>query len=244
MASPRAQDSTQDRAPPSRASASRTTVRNAPASAARAPRWARRKDSRPAELLEAALSLFLEHGYADTRLDEVAARAGVSKGTLYLYFANKEELFKAVIRDSIVPLIQAFERSLHDSEESCAQQLARFLRQWWLCFGATRLAGIARLMFAEAGKFPDLARFFHQEVITRDKALMAGIVRRGIARGEFRALEVEAACHLWMAPLLLRALSAHSLDQLTPGETPMDDEHFLNTHLELVLRSAQASVNP
>ena len=74
------------------------------------PRWERRKEARPAELLAAALELFVEKGYAGTRLDDVAQRAGVSKGTLYLYFENKEDLFKAVVRESEIGRASCRER--------------------------------------------------------------------------------------------------------------------------------------
>ena len=96
-------------------------------SAPRAPRWERRKESRPAELIAAALDLFVERGFAATRLDEVAARAGVSKGTLYLYFDSKEDLFKAVIRETIVPLLSDFQRSM-DSRAQSIQRSPPFSR--------------------------------------------------------------------------------------------------------------------
>ncbi|RXM17509.1 TetR/AcrR family transcriptional regulator, partial [Citrobacter sp. AAK_AS5] len=86
---------------------------------------------------DAALELFVEKGFAATRLDDVAARAGVSKGTLYLYYASKEDLFKAVVRQNIVPLIEAFERDVAASSASSAELLDGFFRQWWTCFGAT-----------------------------------------------------------------------------------------------------------
>ncbi|MBP8309195.1 MAG: helix-turn-helix transcriptional regulator, partial [Burkholderiaceae bacterium] len=100
-------------------------------SAPKAPRWERRKESRPAELIAAALDLFVERGFAATRLDEVAARAGVSKGTLYLYFESKEDLFKAVIRETIVPLLSDFQRSIEGANDPAAQVLTQFFRLWW-----------------------------------------------------------------------------------------------------------------
>ncbi|MBP8309617.1 MAG: TetR/AcrR family transcriptional regulator, partial [Burkholderiaceae bacterium] len=174
-------------------------------SAPRAPRWERRKESRPAELIAAALDLFVERGFAATRLDEVAARAGVSKGTLYLYFDSKEDLFKAVIRETIVPLLSDFQRSIEGVDDPAPQVLTQFFELWRERFGSTRLAGIAKLIISEAGNFPEIALFFQQEVIVRNDALLAGIIQRGIDRGEFRPLDVRAACHLWMAPLVLKA---------------------------------------
>ena len=210
-------------------------------SAPRAPRWERRKESRPAELIAAALDLFVERGFAATRLDEVAARAGVSKGTLYLYFESKEELFKAVIRETIVPLLSDFQRSIEGANDPAPQVLMQFFRLWWERFGSTRLAGIAKLIISEAGNFPEIARFFQQEVIVRNDALLAGIIQRGIDRGEFRRLDVRAACHLWMAPLVLKAIWSQSLDTLCPAEERLDPAQFIEAHLEFVLSSARAA---
>ena len=190
-----------------------TTVEHRP------PRWERRKESRPAELIAAALDLFVERGYASTRLDEVAGRAGVSKGTLYLYFESKEDLFKAVVRETIVPLIREHQRGIEQSELDSARLLERFFVQWWEHFGSTRLAGIAKLIMAEAGNFPEVARFFHDEVIAPNGAVLAAIVQRGVERGEFAAVDIEAATHLWMAPLVLKALWAHSFDAICPAGT-------------------------
>src|SRR6476659_1734794 len=125
------------------------------------PRWERRKDARPQELLEAAIDLFVERGYAATRLEDVARRAGVSKGTLYLYYENKDELFKAVVRGSIVPVIGEAEASV---------------------------SGIIKLVTAEAGNFPELASFYQEEVINRGTRATASMLERGIARGEFRTI--------------------------------------------------------
>ncbi len=209
--------------------------------AARTPRWERRKESRPAELLAAALDLFVERGFAATRLDEVAARAGVSKGTLYLYFDSKEDLFKAVIRETIVPLLSDFQRAIDGANDSAAVLLSRFFHLWWQRFGSTRLAGIAKLIMSEAGNFPELARFFHQEVIARNNTLLAGIVQRGIDRGEFRKLDVRAACHLWMAPMVMKAIWSQSFDTLCPIEDQLDPGKFIDIHIEFVLASARVA---
>ncbi len=124
------------------------------------PRWERRKEARPAELVSAALQLFVEKGYAGTRLDDVAGRAGVSKGTLYLYFENKEELFKAVVRENIVARIsQSADEVLHFDGTS-AELLRRLITTWWDEYGSSTAGGIGKLMMAESGNFPEIARFF------------------------------------------------------------------------------------
>ena len=204
---------------------------------ARTPRWERRKESRPGELLTAALDLFVERGFAAARLDDVAARAGVSKGTLYLYYSSKEDLFKAVVRQNIVPLIEEFRAAVEDSDDPASILLQRFFPGWWERFGATRLAGIAKLIIAEAGNFPEVARFFHEEVVLPNSLLLGSIVRRGIDAGDFREVDVEAAVHLWMAPVVLKAIWAHSIAPCCPGQMEIPIDRFLAAHTDCILAS-------
>lgn len=205
------------------------------ATSPRPPRWERRKDARPGELLDAALDLFVEKGFAATRLDDVAARAGVSKGTLYLYYASKEDLFKAVVRQNIVPLIEAFQRDMAQSSASSAELLGEFFRQWWSSFGSTRLAGIAKLVVGEAGNFPELARFFQQEVVLPNAMVLRSIVERGTRQGEFREVDVDACIHLWMSPMVMRAIWEHSILPCCPVSLEVPIERFLAAHLDYVL---------
>ena len=131
------------------------------------PRWARRKDARASELTAAALDLFVERGYAATRLDDVAARAGVSKGTVYLYFDNKAELFKAVVREGIVPLIADAEAALSHYQGPSGDLLRGLILGWWQSVGQSKLLGIPKLVISEAGNFPEIAKFYADEVISR-----------------------------------------------------------------------------
>ena len=204
-------------------------------SAAGAPRRERRKESRPAELLAAALDLFVERGYAATRLDDIASRAGVSKGTLYLYFANKEELFKALVRENIVSRLERFRAELHGSSAPASDLVGTFLRSWWREFGGTRLAGLAKLVMSEAGNFPEVARFFHDEVIRPNGELFASIVARGVAGGEFRPVDCEAAAQLWIAPLVMKAMWTHSFELCGSVGPSVDPQRLLDSHLELIL---------
>ncbi len=126
----------------------------------------RRKEARPSELLEAALSLFVEKGFAATRLEDVAAHAGVSKGTLYLYYENKDALFKAVIQEGIVPVI-AENEAIAARHSGCSFDLLELLLEnWWTKIGQTAFAGIPKLMVAEARNFPELASFYYENVIS------------------------------------------------------------------------------
>ena len=204
---------------------------------ARGPRWERRKDSRPSELLEAALEIFVEKGFAAARLDDVAAKAGVSKGTLYLYYANKEELFKAVVRRSIAPLITETRELIEQSDQDSEALLGRFLEIWWTRYGGTRLSGITKLVIGEAGNFPEMARFYNGEVVKGNHELITMILTRGVAREEFREIDVDAVAHHVMAPLVLRSIWANSIEPCCGSASDMDPQHFLAHHLDMLLRA-------
>ena len=198
------------------------------------PRWHRRKDARPAEIVAAALEVFVERGFAATKLDEVARRAGVTKGTVYLYFDGKEALFKALIRDTIVPALATGERLVAEHRGSAADLLRRLIRGWWELIGETQLSGIPKLMMAEAGNFPDLARFYYDEVISRGHRLLASALERGIKGGEFRPVDVKVAVRLAIAPLLHAANWRHSFALCT--RDGLDVPKYLDSHIDIFLR--------
>jgi AcrR family transcriptional regulator len=203
------------------------------------PRWERRKDARPQELLAAALDLFVGRGYAATRLEDVARRAGVSKGTLYLYFANKEELFKAVVRDAIVQPIGEAETDFAAVEGHSADLLRTLLMRWWDKVGATRASGITKLMIAEAANFPELMQFYNEEVIARGNALISGILARGVARGEFRPLDPAVMMPVLTAPVLMLMLWSQS-PQLCAG-AEIDPRAYLAAFIDNTLRGLRPS---
>ena len=197
------------------------------------PRWERRKDARPQELLAAAMDLFVERGFASTRLEDVARRAGVSKGTLYLYFENKEELFKAVVRTSIVPVIGEAELSIAEFDGHSAELLKNVIHSWWQRLGATKASGIIKLVMAEAGNFPELAQFYQDEVITRGTRMISSLVERAIARGEFRPVDVTLATQVLIAPMLMLITWKHSIGPCPRAQ--LEPQAFLDTFLDITL---------
>jgi AcrR family transcriptional regulator len=205
----------------------------------RKPIHRRRKEARPAELTAAALDLFVEKGYAATRLDDVAARAGVSKGTLYLYFDSKEALFKAVVREGLLPALAEGEMLVAGYVGSSAQLLREVSTGMWQLIGAQRIGGIPKLIFAEAHNFPEIARFYHEEVILRGTALIRSVIERGLACGEFRPVDLDAVVHIVMAPLLMRMIWRHSLDVCAAAKVP--DPAYFNEYFELMLRGLCAT---
>ncbi|SFD37828.1 TetR/AcrR family transcriptional regulator [Massilia yuzhufengensis] len=198
------------------------------------PRWERRKDARPQELLAAAIDLFVERGFAATRLEDVARRAGVSKGTLYLYYTNKEELFKAVVRGSIVPFIGEAEESVAEFEGHSADLLRQVILSWWDRIGQSKVSGIGKLMTAEAGNFPELAKFYQEEVVVRVIRMISTILERGVDRNEFRAVNVQQVTRVLMAPMMMLVTWKHS----AVGPCASDDlqpQAFLDAFLDMAL---------
>jgi AcrR family transcriptional regulator len=201
------------------------------------PRWRRRKEARPDEILVAALASFAERGFAATRLEDVAARAGISKGTLYLYFNGKEELFEAVVRATLVPNLERLEALTATFEGPSGVLLERLL----LTIGGvvdSRVGAIPKLVIAEAGNFPDLARFYLDEVVRRGLRLIGTILRRGIERGEFRQIDVDHTVFCVIAPMLIAALWKNSLEP--HDDAPLDAQALARAHLDLLLRGLEA----
>jgi AcrR family transcriptional regulator len=203
-----------------------------PSPAKSEPRWARRKHARPEEITAAALELFVERGYAGTRLEDVAARAGISKGTLYLYFTSKEELFKAVVREGLVSPIAELRGVIDQFDGSSFELLRKMLFGWWERVGATRVSGIPKLIFAEAGNFPELARFYAEEVVEPGHRVIAAIVRRGIDRGEFRPLDPDDAAHMIAAPMVFISMWRRSLAQHATRK--IEPLRYLETHFDML----------
>jgi AcrR family transcriptional regulator len=199
---------------------------------AQAARWRRRKEARPGEIEAAALECFAERGFAACSLDEIAARAGVTKGTLYLYFRSKEDLFKAVVRGALVPRIVALTEALSPKEPARAQ-LERLLAAWPALFTIPHLSAVPKLIIAEAGNFPELARFYLDEVIGRGRAAITAILRRGMRRGEFRRVDPDMAFLTLISPVLIAMVWKLTFER--HDGKPLDIEALARTHRSILL---------
>jgi TetR/AcrR family transcriptional regulator len=200
----------------------------------------RRKQARPGELLDAALQLFVEKGFAATRAEEVAARAGVSKGTLFLYFQSKEELFKAVVQENIAGRFAEWNAEFDAFPGSTADMLRFFMRMWWERVGKTPASGITKLVISEASNFPDIAAYYQQEVIQPGRALIRRILERGVARGEFRPLDMEYAIFAITGPMVFLTLMKHSINACMPPDFAMDPERYIAVQAEILLQGFMA----
>lgn len=219
-----------------RRSSTRSASRGAPSRAA-PPRWRRRKDARPAELLDAAHEVFVERGYAATRLEDIAHRAGVTKGTMYLYYENKEALFKELVRTTALPMVEGAEGLVRTHRGSSRELVSLVLRRRWEALALGRLGGIAKLMMSEAGNFPELARWYHDEIISRANAALAQAIRLGVERGEFRPVDERLTAYVAVAPLLIAAMWMHSFARCT--QLPFAPEQYLDHHLEILMRGLE-----
>lgn len=199
------------------------------------PKRERRKEARPGELLDAALELFVEKGFAATRVEEVAQRAGVSKGTLFLYFPSKEELFKAVVRENLSGRFAEWAEILKTYQGSSADLLRMAMNRWWERIGSTRASGIPKLVMSESGNFPELARFFQTEVMEPGDNLIRQIFRRGVERGEFRQTDETYGIYSVIAPMLFLSMWKHSMCACGGHMALLEPQKYLNSQIDIIL---------
>jgi AcrR family transcriptional regulator len=185
---------------------SRNSAAPVSAAAVGEPRWRRLPEERPEQILNAALVVFGEHGLAGARLEDIAKRAGLSKGTIYLYFPNKEALFREMVRHTVVSKIEESERRFGTMSGSATEALTEFMQSYWEFIRSSHFAPLFRLIHAEIHSFPDLARFYAEEVVMRGHRLIAGIIERGTKSGEFRAVDPYVAARMLTAPFVMHGL--------------------------------------
>ena len=166
-------------------------------------------DERPQQILDAALEIFGERGLAGARLEDIARRAGIAKGTIYLYFPNKEELFREVVRHTVVARFDDAERDMAPlARESAAGQLRAYLVAWWGFACTDAFQQVYRLIMGEMHRFPEFAEFWAREVVARSHRLVGGIVARGVAAGEFRPIDPAVATRLITGLVITQAFWA------------------------------------
>jgi AcrR family transcriptional regulator len=203
------------------------------------PRFQRRKEDRPAEITQAALAAFAEKGYAATKVDEVAKRAGVSKGLLYLYFKTKEDLFKAVIRSFLSPRIDALISNIEETDLSAEE----FLRGPFLAFARSLPKSpakiLVRLMIAEGPKHPDLVEWYWDNVVSRALAALRTLIEKGVDNGEFRESALNEFPQLLITPVLFSVVWLNIFEP----HSSLDTDRFIAAHVEMVLDSIKVKTS-
>jgi AcrR family transcriptional regulator len=206
---------------------------------ARAP-VRRRKHARPRELLVAAMDLFIEKGFAATRAEEIAERAGVSKGTLYLYFDSKEDLLTDLIAQRFFCRFH-FEGRDDAEARSCRAQLREVAMAWRNALVEGQAGGVVKLVFTEVHHFPLLADFWVQQVMTPTRTAVSRIVKRGMERGELRAIDPDLVVNALVLPIIATCLHRHAINPHAPCEFIVGGHEALGHHAELVLKGLVAA---
>lgn len=199
----------------------------------RQPKFQRRAEDRPREICAAALEVFAEKGFAAARLDEIARRAGVSKGTLYLYFKDKEELFRAVVRDTVSPNIDHLRDAIMAADLPFSQIVPMFLPRLASVAASIPLGAVIKMVIGESGNFPELARVWHDQVVSRALEVIVGLVERAQQKGEIRPGDPRFHAFTLMGPMLMGLIYREVLQPA--GGAPVDLEALAQQHAETVL---------
>ena len=199
------------------------------------PRYQRRKEDRPQEITQAAFDAFAENGYSATRVEEVAKRAGVSKGLMYLYFKTKEELFKAVVKSVVIrrvdQLIENVETTDLSSKDFIRGPLLSFMKK----VPDSPVAVVIRLLISEGPRHPDLVDYYYDNVVAKGLAAIKGFVERGVERGEFRQSAVSELPHLFLAPVMLSIIWG-----IIFKSKQLDTDKLIETQIDMLLAHIKA----
>jgi AcrR family transcriptional regulator len=203
------------------------------------PRYRRRKEDRPQEITEAAFAAFAENGYSATRVEDVARRAGVSKGLLYLYFRTKEDLFKAVVQSVVVPRIDALVAEADRSGQSAEALLRGPILEMMKRIPGSPVSVVIRLMIAEGRKHPDLVDWYWEHVVSRGMKMIRGVLDRGVADGDFRHTTVNDLPQLVMAPVMVTVVWG-----LVFRERSIDTDRLIETGFDMILTYIRKEKQP
>jgi AcrR family transcriptional regulator len=197
------------------------------------PRWQRRAEDRPREICAAALDVFTEKGFAAARLDEIAKRAGVSKGTLYLYFKDKEDLFRAVVRDTVAPNVDALREAAMASDLPFAVIAQMFLSRFADIADRLPVGAVAKMVIGESGNFPELAKVWYDQVAGPAIGLLAALIEKAQAKGEVRSGDPRLHAFTLMGPMLMGVIWRETLQPV--GGPSLDIEALARQHSQTVL---------
>ena len=199
------------------------------------PRYQRRNEGRPQEITEAAFGAFAENGFTATKVEDVARRAGVSKGLLYVYFKTKEELFKAVIRSVVTPRLDELTRTLDASDLSAEAFIRGPVLEFMKRVPGSPVSVVIRLMISEAPKHPDLVEYYWQNVASRGLGALRQLLRRGVENGEFRETAVNELPQLLVAPVMMSIVWG-----IVFADRSLDTDRLIETHVDMILAYIKA----
>jgi AcrR family transcriptional regulator len=197
------------------------------------PKWRRRKQERPGDIIAAALGVFAEKGFAGARMEEIARRAGISKGTLYLYFETKEDMFRAVVREVVVPNIEVVQKAVLAAGLPLPAMIRTLLPRFAELVTTVPVGAVAKMVIGESRNFPELARVWHDEVIFKAIGLIAGVVERAQERGEIRPGDPRTHAFSIMGPMMISVLWRETFTPI--GGAALDLPAIARQHAETVL---------
>ena len=197
------------------------------------PKWRRRSEARPGEIVQAALAVFAEKGFAAARLDDIARQAGVSKGALYLYFETKEDLFRAVVREAVAPNLDLVEAMLAHTTLPFPDLLRLVFARIVMVIGASKVGAVAKLVIGESRNFPELARVWHDEVVSRALTAVSGAIAAAQARGEVRPGDPRFHAFSIIGPVLTGVIWRETFTPI--GAPTVDLEALVRQHAETVI---------
>jgi AcrR family transcriptional regulator len=203
------------------------------------PRWNRRKDARPAEIISAAMDVFAEKGFANAKLDDVARQAGIAKGTLYLYFDTKEAVFRSVVQNALAARVEEIEKAASAFQGPLAAFVPMLLKRAADRLGDDRLPAIARMVLSESRTFPDLAAVWHDALVSRMLAAISGLIAKAQARGEVRAGDPKLYAFSILGPMTMGVLFHEVFG--SRRRTAPDLDRLAAQHAETILHGLSAS---
>lgn len=197
------------------------------------PKFQRRAEDRPQEICAAALAVFAEKGFAAAKLDEIAKRAGVSKGTLYLYFTDKEQLFRAVVRNTIAPNVETVRASIIQTGLPFADLVRLFMANFVELKKRVPIGAVAKMVIAESRNFPELAKVWHDEVVSKGIGTVTALIEMAQAKGEVRPGDARLHAFTLMGPMMMGVIYHETLEPV--GGEPLDLSALARQHAETVL---------
>lgn len=199
------------------------------------PRYQRRKEDRPKEIADAAFEAFAENGYAATRIDDVAKRAGISKGLTYLYYKTKEDLFKAVVRNIVVPRVDMLIELVDSTELSSEAFIRGPMLDFMKKVPGSPVAIVVRLLISEGSRHPDLVDYYYENVVARGLNAIRMFIERGVERGEFRPEALDHQPHLFLAPMMMSMIW-----RLIFTDKPLDTDQLMESQVNMLLAQLKA----
>ena len=196
-------------------------------------KWKRRKDHRPLEILLAALDLFVKNGFSATKINDIAAQANVSKGTVYLYYESKESLFKSMVYELMIPKISEVENYIEQYQGKQVDLLHFVIQKWWQTAKEEGLVGIPKLILSEANNFPDVAQFYVKEVIHRIQAILVNILESGYLQGEFRKVDKVLTSRVILSSLVYFSMWDTTLKKYDHGA--LNVEELIQQQVDIII---------